>query len=193
MQSSLQAADSCAASTCFRSQAVLRENTLNAAVLELAASMFAVGLQGSAAIGLGYLILHRSLFDSFRCVAWTVVTALPAVLLSLGGGQGRRRVVGSACNCMCAGGISGAWLSGWCWARGKRLLKLWPKQQAGRLQASGAQAPTLPNLEAYQHVSLTLSCLGWVPPFLLAVLTSCFWLCCCGAVWAWGAGGTLQM
>lgn len=63
-------------------QEVLREDTLNAAVLELAASMFAVGLQGSAALGLGYLILNRSLFDSFRCVgmhacihpdSWSVV------------------------------------------------------------------------------------------------------------------------
>lgn len=47
----------------------MRESTLNAAVLELTASMFAVGLQGSAALGLGYLILNRSLFDSFRCVS----------------------------------------------------------------------------------------------------------------------------
>lgn len=38
--------------------------------------MFAVGLQGSAALGLGYLIMHKSLFDSFRCACTRGVWAL---------------------------------------------------------------------------------------------------------------------
>jgi hypothetical protein len=45
---------------------VLREKTLSAAVLELAGSMAAVGLQGSGALVLGYLFMQRSLLDSFR-------------------------------------------------------------------------------------------------------------------------------
>ena len=47
-------------------QAMLAENTFNGAVLELAASMAAVGFQGTAALGLGYLLTQRSLLDSFR-------------------------------------------------------------------------------------------------------------------------------
>jgi hypothetical protein len=47
---------------------MLREKTLSAAVLDLAGSMAAVGLQGSAALVLGYLVMQRSLLDSFRWV-----------------------------------------------------------------------------------------------------------------------------
>jgi len=47
-------------------QAVLHEKTVSASVLELAASMAAVGLQGTAALGISYIITHNSLLDAFR-------------------------------------------------------------------------------------------------------------------------------